>query len=430
MPASAAAAVGREAACYHPRMLIGDTSAVGAQAAGPCETGLEEHADVAALLSGGVGPEPVYCLYPRVLAAGAAAFLEGFPGRVLYAVKANDHPAVIRVLNRAGVSHFDCASLEEIEGVRRQAPDATCYFMVPVRRRGAARAAFETHGVRHFMVDHADGINALAAEIDFTRSVVFVRMAVSHEAALQDLSSKFGAPAEDVPALLAAVRARCAEPALAFNVGSSVTRPDAYVYAIGRARAVLEALPFPIRLLDIGGGFPQSYPGFDVPPLAEFFEAIAGACRGLPLSPGGLLMAEPGRALSAPGLSAVVEVLLRKGERLYLNDGMYGIFWELRFKGHKRFPVRAFRKGSPLAGPCASFELYGPTCDATDVLPGRVELPQTIGAGDHLEFGAIGAYSLAGRTHFNGLYSDRVVSLTGSAARPPGCDADSARGDS
>ncbi len=55
------------------------------------------------------------------------------------------------------------------------------------------------------------------------------------------------------------------------------------------------------------------------------------------MAPGGELMAEPGRALAAPGLSAVVEVLLRKDDRLYINDGMYGIFWELRFKAHYAF---------------------------------------------------------------------------------------------
>jgi ornithine decarboxylase len=134
---------------------------------------------------------------------------------------------------------------------------------------------------------------------------------------------------------------------------------------------------------------------------------------------GGEIMSEPGRALSAPGLSAVVEVLLRKDRRLYLNDGMYGIFWELRFKGHQRFPVRAYRNGERLAGAPASFKLFGPTCDASDVMPGEVELPANIQAGDHLEFGNIGAYSLSGRTRFNGHFSDRIVEIVSSAELPP-----------
>jgi ornithine decarboxylase len=157
-----------------------------------------------------------------------------------------------------------------------------------------------------------------------------------------------------------------------------------------------------------------------VPPLADYFDAVAKAAKALPLAPGGIIMAEPGRALAAPGLSAVVEVLLRKDERLYLNDGMYGIFWELRFHEHEGFPARTFRDGRPLDGALKPFRLYGPTCDASDVLPGAVSLPLDIRAGDFIEFGSIGAYSLGGRTRFNGYYSERVVSFTSCDAKPPG----------
>jgi ornithine decarboxylase len=138
---------------------------------------------------------------------------------------------------------------------------------------------------------------------------------------------------------------------------------------------------------------------------------IRTAAAMLPLADNGELMGEPGRALAAPGLSAVVEVLLRKNERLYLNDGMYGIFWELRFRGHDRYPVRAFRDGKEMQSGSRPFKLFGPTCDGTDVLPGQVELPDDMRPGDYLEFGNIGAYSLSGRTSFNGHFSDDIVTI-------------------
>ena len=372
---------------------------------------------VEALLAAWRPRDPVYCIYPHLYRETAQAFLGGFPGRVLYAVKANDDPEVITLLHAAGVSHFDCASLTEIALVRRLCSDAVCYFMIPVSPRGEIRAAHEKYGVRHLMIDHADRLPALAAEADLRNCVVFVRMAVSHDSAMMDLSSKFGAPPADVPKLLRAVQEAGAEPALAFNVGSLVTQPEAYRHALGIAADVLQALPFRLRLVDIGGGFPRSYPGFPVPPMDDFFAAVTEASRRLPLADDGVLMAEPGRALAAPGLSAVVEVLLRKDDRLYLNDGMYGVFWELRFKAHKRFAVRAYREGRPLPGEEASYSLYGPTCDACDVLPGEVTLPADIRAGDYLEFGQIGAYSLSGRTRFNGHYSEQIVRITG--GQPP-----------
>ncbi len=373
---------------------------------------LPVYENVQALLAARGPVRPVYCIYPDAYVAAARAFVSGFPGRVLYAVKANDHPHVLRLLHRGGIRHYDCASLPEIETVNRECPGSTCYFMTPVRLRGAAAAAV-TFGVRHFMIDHHSGLAALAAEIDMRSSVVFARMAVHHPAAMADLSIRFGAQPGEIPGLLASIRDAGAEPALAFNVGSNVADPDAYRYALGVAREVLAALPSRLRLVDMGGGFALPYPGFPVPPLADYLAAAREGIAGLPLAAGGEVLIEPGRALAAPGLSAVVEVLLRKDQRLFLNDGMYGIFWELRFKGHKRFPVRCFRDGRLLSGMTSEFHLFGPTCDSSDALPGAVELPVDIRAGDYLEFGCIGAYSLTGRTDFNGHYSEDIVTISG-----------------
>lgn len=378
-----------------------------------------QFSDVGSMLETLLPAEPVYCVYPRVYDAATREFLAGFPGRVVYAVKANNEPIVLRALSDAGVRSFDCASLPEIDLVKHLQPDAQCFFMTPVRLRNAARIAQQQYGVRHFMIDDASSLKPLLNEIDPDHSVIFARMAVHHESALADLSSKFGARPIDVPGLLESIRNSGAEAALAFNVGSGVTDPDAYRYAIGIARQVLDELPFALRLVDIGGGFPYAYPGFPVPPMQAYFEAIAESAASLPLARNGELLSEPGRALSAPGLSAVVQVLLRKGDRLYLNDGMYGAFWELRFKGHQRYPARVFRNGEPLGGDPQTFTLFGPTCDSSDRLPGAVELPGDIAVGDHIEFGAVGAYSLSGRTSFNGFYSDTIVTIDGVSAVPP-----------
>lgn len=373
----------------------------------------------AAMLQQDLPVRPVYCVYQDTYLTSTRSFVSRFPGRVLFAVKANDDPNVLGLLHRGGVNHFDCASVPEIEAVKAACPGAHCYFMVPVRLRGAAKRARDEFGVRHFVVDCERGLELLAAEIDLAECVVFARMAVHHSSALQDLSSKFGGEPEIIPALLSAIRRSGAEPALAFNVGSSVTDPGAYAHAISVAADVLNQIDFKVRLVDIGGGFPRSYPGFAVPPLDDYFKMIELAGTNLPLAEGGEILGEPGRALAAPGLSAVVEVLLRKDNRLYINDGMYGIFWELRFEGHDRYPVRVYRRGQLLKGAERSFSLYGPTCDATDVLPGTVSLPEQITEGDHLEFGRLGAYSLSGRTRFNGLYSDDIVWITGAGEEPP-----------
>jgi ornithine decarboxylase len=379
----------------------------------------EQFASVAQMLRELRPENPVYCIFPHVYRQSTQAFLEGFPGRVLFAVKANNDPRVLDLLIKSGVSHFDCASLPEIQLVHRLCPNGLMYFMVPTRIRDAARIAQEHHGVRHFMVDHLDGVSLLAGEIDMSRAVVFARMAVHHKAAMSDLSFRFGADPQDMPELLQSIRDAGAEAALAFNVGSTVTDPDAYRYALSLTKEVLEKLPFRIRLIDVGGGYPKSYPGFIVPHLDEYFRAVAESIAELPLADNAEVLGEPGRALAAPGMSAVVEVLLRKDDRLFVNDGMHGIFWELRYDGHDSYPVRVFRDGHEHAGEEIPFTINGPTCDSDDTLPGKVELPRDIRPGDHLEFGGIGAYSLSGRTDFNGYYSDRIVTITSESELPP-----------
>ena len=206
---------------------------------------------------------------------------------------------------------------------------------------------------------------------------------------------------------------------MAFNVGTGVEDPAAYEYAIGVARDVMEQVAFKAQLLDIGGGFPKSYPGLSVPALDDYFCTTRSAAKALSLAENGELLAEPGRALSAPGMSAITRVLLRKSDRVYINDGLYGVLWELRYKAHLRYSFRVFQSGELLGGDTQVTRVFGPTCDSGDELPTELELPVDIDVGDHIEFGSIGAYSLSGRTDFNGFYSNDVVLITDQDSRPP-----------
>lgn len=355
---------------------------------------------------------PVFMVFPDVLKARARAFLAGFPGTVLYAVKCNPDARVLRALYDAGVRHFDTASLPEIAKISELFADARCYFNHPVKSRGALESASEVYGLTDYVVDHRAELDKLF-EIVGTDITVEVRIATAKGQALYNLSSKFGASPEDAVALLKEANRRGARTAIAFHVGSQCPDPDAYRLAMIEAAEVAKRAGVPIEYLDVGGGFPGAY-GSPVPPMTAFFEVIGKAKEDLGLAMP--LLAEPGRALSADGGSVLAQVQLRKGDDLYINDGIYGCLAEIQL-GELKPPVRALSLAGgtcrPAEGAERTFRIFGPTCDSLDVFKVRFELPDGIGEGDWIEFRRMGAYSIGMQTAFNGFFTDTVVEVAG-----------------
>lgn len=355
---------------------------------------------------------PVFMVFPDVLKARARAFLAGFPGTVLYAVKCNPDARVLRALYDAGVRHFDTASLPEIAKISELFADARCYFNHPVKSRGALESASEVYGLTDYVVDHRAELDKLF-EIVGTDITVEVRIATAKGHALYDLSSKFGALPEDAVALLKEANRRGARTAIAFHVGSQCPDPDAYRLAMIEAADVAKRAGVPIEYLDVGGGFPGAY-GSPVPPMTAFFDVIGKTKAELGLAMP--LLAEPGRALSADGGSVLAQVQLRKGDDLYINDGIYGCLAEIQL-GELKPPVRALSLAGgtcrPVEGAERTFRIFGPTCDSLDVFKVRFELPDGIGEGDWIEFRRMGAYSIGMQTAFNGFFTDTVVEVAG-----------------
>ena len=360
--------------------------------------------------------EPVYVLYPEKFRIAARRFVDAFPGDTLYAVKANPAPQVLDLVYAAGTRHFDTASLPEIELVRGRFPDAICHFMAPVRLPGTARIAYARHDIRDFVIDCDFELDKLLAETDGGKDCrIFVRIATPLGGAVLELSSKFGTTPEEAARLLRRVADAGVAPAITFHVGSQCLSPFSYAQAIEMARRTAALAGVKIVALDIGGGFPGPYPGQDVPPYYWYFDAIREALATLPKADKLSLLCEPGRALIAEGMSLVTQVVLRKGDKLYLNDGIYGSFDELTLPGwttdyHMRvFALDAKGRAVNERAPETAFRVYGPTCDTLDVLPRPLMLPETIAPGHFIVFDSIGAYSYAVRTNFNGFLPDRFA---------------------
>jgi len=168
-----------------------------------------------------------------------------------------------------------------------------------------------------------------------------------------------------------------------------------------RVRDAIVEASVTVDIVDVGGGFPSSYPGMEPPPLETYFDVIHRAFESLPISYSAELWCEPGRALCAEYASLIVRVEKRRGSELYINDGAYGALFDAAHIGW-RYPVRLLREKSSKAKDVA-FSFYGPTCDDLDHMAGPFELPADIKAGDYIEVGMLGAYGCAMRTGFNGF---------------------------
>jgi ornithine decarboxylase len=115
--------------------------------------------------------------------------------------------------------------------------------------------------------------------------------------------------------------------------------------------------------------------------------------------------------LVAAGGSVVVQVQQRRGETLYINDGVYGALSDAGVLGF-RYPVRMIRPGWKVAIETVPFSFYGPTCDSADVMHGPFALPADIAEGDWIEIGQLGAYGACLRTAFNGFDRARIVEVS------------------
>jgi ornithine decarboxylase len=350
--------------------------------------------------------QPVTLLRPHAARRAARFFTEKFPGRSLYAVKANPSPDLLAILWDCGITHYDVASIAEVRLVHATLPEAVICFMHPVKAEEAIAEAYFEHGVRTFSLDTLEELDkivrATATDGEAATDLnLLVRIRVSSDHAKLSLASKFGADPRDVARLLMDARQAADALGICFHVGSQAMTPAAYAEAMERVRQAIVEAAVTVDIVDVGGGFPSSYPGMEPPPLEAYFSVIHACFEALPISYSAELWCEPGRALCAEYASILVRVEKRRGDELYINDGAYGALFDAAHIGW-RYPVRLLREAQSKVRPM-QFSFYGPTCDDLDRMAGPFELPGDVVVGDYIEVGMLGAYGCAMRTQFNGF---------------------------
>jgi len=355
--------------------------------------------------------DPVHCIRKNSINTACNWFNKNFPGKILYAVKTNPHEEIIKEMRNSGIDKFDIASIEEIKIIKKTHPDAECFYMNTVKSREHIREAYFNYNIKSFALDTKDELLKIIEATDKAQDLnLFVRISVSNEHAEIDLSKKFGALSSEALGLFRLTKAHSAKVGLSFHVGSQCMHPISYIKGIGEIGNIIKKTNMIPDFIDIGGGFPTVYPDLRPQSLNNYIFEIKKALANLKLEKQPILMCEPGRALVAESGSTIVRVVLRKKQKLYINDGTYGSLFDAGFPNIV-FPARMIPNGRMVSKKLTAFNFYGPTCDSIDYMKGPFILPNNIKEGDYIELGQLGAYGITFRTKFNGFFSDQIYEV-------------------
>lgn len=363
---------------------------------------------------------PLFVVDHAVLRRNYAMFRKHLPRvQAYYAVKALPDPAVVKTLFEAGAS-FDVASMPEFNIVYKYIKDMPpkqrqdwiwdkIIYAHPIKANETLRALDRYKALVTF--DNAEEIKKIKQYAP--HSGLVLRLKVSNTGAMVELSSKFGAASgAAVDLILEADRAGLVVEGLSFHVGSQTINFENYVQAINLAAGVFKEARergyHKMFLLDIGGGFPAPYDK-TVKPFRDLARKINSEIDRL--FPKDIqILAEPGRfmvATAAVAVSKIIGKAVRENKLCYyIDDGVYQTFSGILFD-HCQYHLKSFKN----TGKKTICTVFGPTCDALDVISMAEELPPDLERGDLLYSENIGAYSLASSTTFNGFPPARVVHI-------------------
>jgi len=355
--------------------------------------------------------DPIYCIRPNSIKTACGWFKNNFPGKILYAVKTNPNEKVVKSIGESGIDKFDVASINEIKLIKKLFPKAHAYYMNTIKSREHIKDAYFNYNIRDFGLDTKEELQKIIEATNNAKDLIlYIRISISNEHAEIDLSHKFGALPSEALGLLRLAKGHAKKVGLSFHVGSQCMHPISYSKGIREIGNIIKKTKIIPDFINVGGGFPSIYPDLIPQSLENYIHEIKKAFNSLKLENKTELLCEPGRALVAESGSSIVKVVLRKKQKIYINDGTYGSLFDA---GVLNFilPTRMISNGRITSKKLTSFSFYGPTCDGADFMKGPFILPNNIKEGDYIEIGQLGAYSLTFRTKFNGFYSDKIFEV-------------------
>jgi diaminopimelate decarboxylase len=337
------------------------------------------------------------------------------PSRILYSLKANPHPLIVRTLSELGCGAEICSTGELAAALDAEVAPEAMMYTGPGKRDAEVAEAFKS-GVRWYSVDSPAGLRQID---DAARSVdeiahcvlrVNDRVPVPGQGlAMTGDASQFGADADWVAAEPDAFRPAGGTSGAVldgFHVyqGSNLDSADALVAqfqaAISTCRRLADLLEIEPRVLDLGGGFGAPFARTGTLPrfpalaerLAELLDVFPGWAHGDPE-----IVFESGRYLAGccgQLITRVADVKYSHGKPVVVLES--GIHHLGGMSGLRRIPpivpdlIGPEPAGEPLSGAIVS----GPLCTPLDTWARSADVP-ALRRGDLVRVPNVGAYGLS-----------------------------------
>jgi ornithine decarboxylase len=348
---------------------------------------------------------PVLLLDRTIVRAKARRFLAAMPRvRPHYAVKANPHPAVLRVLKEEGV-RFEIASNAELDLLLQIGVDPhDVLYSNPVKARAWIRHAARA-GVEWFVLDSVEELEKIFSIAP--KASLYLRIDTPNIGSDWPLAGKFGAhPGEARQIIARAAELGSDLAGITFHAGSQCRNPENWHVGIEKALACFDsmrALGLTPRLLNVGGGFPVRHTK-PIPAIEEIAAVINSAIAELPANIE--VVAEPGRFMVSDSAYLVCRVIGTTSHAgahwMYWDAGVFGGLIETA--DGLNYRIETDRHGLEVP-----WNIGGPTCDSVDVVLRDFPLPADLVDGDFIYIKNAGAYTTPYASEFNGFPLPAIV---------------------
>jgi len=349
--------------------------------------------------------------------------------RPFYAVKSNNDLQLLQWLTEVfGPQYmgFDCASINEMESVRKISKTANIIYAQPCKTLTDISDSTR-FGIKTTVVDSPEEMEKLYTA--GWKGSTFIRLAVPDSNSKQPFSKKFGSPIQWVPEILElSKRYKIPINGLSFHVGSECENPNQFAKALQLCRMAMDLgthVNINMDTIDIGGGFLPSESNLSA--VASSIKITKDRLFPNNIGPSGKnieWIAEPGRFLSATSQTLYTPVIGKKRGmpsddpeapefRYTLHESIYGYFSNIPFDGQKPMFEVVHQTEKPLdltKGRTFRSILFGRTCDGADIINPNIALP-ILNIGDWLKVPDMGSYTNVTASEFNGFPKPDMVYL-------------------